>query len=148
METDGFLNEFSFQCQCRVGEDGRGRRGLPSAEVMQDAMDGMVAENKSSAANSNNGRRSAKGRESEGARGRKGPHFASFPSPSSALLSGIISRRHLTILKTPKGCIYLATALVRRTTFFLMQTSCARSLHLFFSYLGYQYDYDRTLFLS
>ena len=100
METDGFLNEFSFQCQCRVGEDGR--RGLPSAEVMQDAMDGMVAENKSSAANSNNGRRSAKGRESEGARGRKGPHFASFPSPSSALLSGIISRRHLTILKTPE----------------------------------------------
>ena len=63
METDGFLNEFSFQCQCRVGEDGG--RGLPSAEVMQDAMDGMVAGNKSSAANSNNGRRSAKGRESE-----------------------------------------------------------------------------------
>ena len=100
METDGFLNEFSFQCQCRVGEDGR--RGLPSAEVMQDAMDGMVAENKSSAANSNNGRCSAKGRESEGARGRKGPHFASSTSPSSALLSGIISRRHLTILKTPE----------------------------------------------
>ena len=63
METDGFLNEFSFQCQCRVGEDGG--RGLPSAEVMQDAMDGMVAENKSSAANSNNGRCSAKRRESE-----------------------------------------------------------------------------------
>ena len=28
----------------------------------------------------------------------------------------------------------------------LMQTSCARSLHLFFSYLGYQYD--RTLSLT
>ena len=78
---DGWIPERIF-ISMPVQSGGGRREGLPSAEVMQDAMDGMVAGNKSSAANSNNGRRSAKGRESEGAQARE--KRASFRLLSSA----------------------------------------------------------------
>ena len=56
METDGFLNEFSFQCHNHFFE----RREGASDKMMQwsnlwTRTDGMVAGNKSSPANSNNG---------------------------------------------------------------------------------------------
>ena len=65
--------------------------------------DGMVAGNKSSAANSNNGLpRNERARE----KGREGEKRASFRLPPSLppplSLSSIISRRHLTILKIPE----------------------------------------------
>lgn len=128
METDGFLNEFSFQCHNHFFE----RREGASDKMMQwsnlrTRTDGMVAGNKSSPANSNNGLpRSERGK---GGR-EKGPHFDSLP-PS---LSSIISRRHLTILKIPERLhisLYRTSTREAARRFLLpLQTTSTRSPRL------------------